>query len=136
MLYNSCAFVVLGGSVMHEETWEKWRAFGKPENWKIMTKVEHTRRTAEYVALLEMNNPRAARKNVDVDSAPLPPVARPAVLAPAVEVVPEYKEAPAQPKAKRKRNRKKGTKADADADAGACSADVVDDEEPCSKRRG
>jgi hypothetical protein len=141
MLYNSCAFVVLSGSVMHEEVWSKWRAADKPENWKIMTKVEHTKRTAEYVALLQKTNSKTTRKTAEDTTAALPPIARPAVLAPAVEVVPEYKEGPAQPKAKRKRNRKKNTKADAaDEDAEAVGADaageMADDEQRSSKRRG
>jgi hypothetical protein len=140
MLYNSCAFVVLSGSVMHEDVWSKWRAADKPENWKIMTKVEHTKRTAEYVALLEKTNSKTTRRPVEDTAAALPPIARPAVLAPAVEVVPEYQEAPAQPKAKRKRNRKKNTKADASVDdakaAGADVADEMADDEPSSKRRG
>lgn len=52
-LYNSCAFVVLSGSVMHEDVWNKWRDVGKPEDWNIMTKAEHTERTEEYRALLK-----------------------------------------------------------------------------------
>ncbi|KAJ4297502.1 hypothetical protein N0V90_005394 [Kalmusia sp. IMI 367209] len=52
-LYNSCAFVVLTGNVTHEDPWNKWRAAEKPENWKVMTKVEHTKRTEEYAALVE-----------------------------------------------------------------------------------
>jgi hypothetical protein len=62
MLYNSCAFVVLSGNVMHEDAWSKWRAAEKPDGWKIMTKVEHTKRTAEYIALLEKRNPKSIRK--------------------------------------------------------------------------
>lgn len=50
-LYNSCAFVVLSGNVMHEDQWRKWRASENPENWRVMTKVENLRRTEEYVAL-------------------------------------------------------------------------------------
>ncbi|KAF1977658.1 hypothetical protein BU23DRAFT_550337 [Bimuria novae-zelandiae CBS 107.79] len=52
-LYNSCAFVVLSGNVMHEDQWRKWRVTEKPENWRVMTKVENVRRTEEYVALRE-----------------------------------------------------------------------------------
>jgi hypothetical protein len=78
-LWNSCAFVVLSGSVMHEGTWSKWRETGKPEDWKIMTKVEHTKRTAEYCALLEKENPRGMRR-VEEDVSVLPQIARPAAL--------------------------------------------------------
>lgn len=56
-LYNSCAFVVLSGNVMHEDVWRKWRDTGKPDDWKIMTKVEHTKRTREYLQLLKENHP-------------------------------------------------------------------------------
>lgn len=52
-LYNSCAFVVLSGNVMHQGTWQKWRALDKPEFWKIITKTEHTKRSEEYVNLLK-----------------------------------------------------------------------------------
>ncbi|CAI6255534.1 unnamed protein product [Periconia digitata] len=55
-LYNSCAFVVISGNVLHEKIWKKWRDRGKPEDWKIMTKVEHTKRTEEYLELLKENN--------------------------------------------------------------------------------
>jgi hypothetical protein len=51
-LYNSCAFVVLSGNVTHESTWQKWRKAERPEYWKILTKVEHSKRTQEYVDLL------------------------------------------------------------------------------------
>jgi hypothetical protein len=106
MLYNSCAFVVLSGSVMHADVWSKWRAAEKPNDWKIMTKVEHTKRTAEYVALLEQRIPKYMRKSKPDDDA-LPAIARPATLAMNAEVVPDYTEAVEQPKNKRKRNRRK-----------------------------
>ncbi|KAF1962882.1 hypothetical protein CC80DRAFT_461298 [Byssothecium circinans] len=61
-LYNSCAFVVLSGNVTHEDVWEKWRDVGKPEDWKIMTKVEHTKRTEEYLQLLKKNNAHIKRQ--------------------------------------------------------------------------
>ncbi|KAF2639199.1 hypothetical protein P280DRAFT_56021 [Massarina eburnea CBS 473.64] len=51
-LYNGCAFVVLSGNVTHEDVWKKWRDAGMPEDWKILTKVEHKKRTEEYVELL------------------------------------------------------------------------------------
>jgi hypothetical protein len=50
-LYNSCALVVLSGNVTHQDVWEKWRGLEQPEEWKILTKVEHTKRTDEYVRL-------------------------------------------------------------------------------------
>lgn len=89
----SSAFVVLSGNVLHEEVWQKWRAYGKPTDWKIMTKVEHTRRTAEYVALLQKENPKEMRKR-RVDETRLPPVARPATLALDVEITPPHPQAP------------------------------------------
>lgn len=137
-LHNSCAFIVLSGNVMHEDAWAKWRATDKPDNWNIMTKVEHTKRTAEYVALLEKQNPNGMRK-VKVDEAALPAVARPASLAMDVEVVSGYTDATGQPKAKRKRNRKKGAKFAAYNDNAetteVVAADVVEDNERSSKRR-
>ncbi|PVI07231.1 hypothetical protein DM02DRAFT_513272 [Periconia macrospinosa] len=60
-LYNSCAFVVLSGNVLHKDVWFKWRETGKPEDWKIMTKVEHTKRTEEYLELLKKNNAKIKR---------------------------------------------------------------------------
>jgi hypothetical protein len=50
-LYNSCAFVVLSGNVTHQDVWGKWRGQEQPEEWKILTKVEHTKRTDEYIKL-------------------------------------------------------------------------------------
>lgn len=61
-LYNSCAFVVLSGSVMHEDQWEKWRAMEKPEDWKIMTKVENLRRTEEYKNLVREARAEVAKQ--------------------------------------------------------------------------
>jgi hypothetical protein len=61
MLYNSCAFVVLSGNVTHESIWQKWRDTGKPEYWKIMTKIEHTKRTNEYLELLGIERPKTVR---------------------------------------------------------------------------
>lgn len=55
---------------MHEGPWEKWRATEKPEDWKVMTKVEHTKRTEEYAALVkeakaaEAEGKRRARQNL------------------------------------------------------------------------
>lgn len=138
MLYNSCAFIVLSGSVMHEDVWSKWRAAEKPDNWKIMTKVEHTKRTTEYVALLERQKqkPKSTSKP-KIDKATLPAIVKPAVLAQNVEVVPEYTEAIERPKAKRKRNRKKGPKGDhGNDDEAGTTAEVTGDDEPKSKRRG
>lgn len=62
-LYNSCAFVVLSGNVMHEDQWKKWRANEKPENWRIMTKVENLKRTEEYVALKAASTVQAASEH-------------------------------------------------------------------------
>jgi hypothetical protein len=126
----------LYNSVIHEDGWSKWRTAEKPDDWKVMTKVEHTKRTAEYVALLEKQNPRGKSKNM-VDEAMVPAIARPAVLAMNAEIAPTYTEA-VPPKAKRKRNRKKGDKVTTDdtkpgADAAAKGGD---DDEPSSKRRG
>ncbi|KAI4625432.1 hypothetical protein J4E80_002563 [Alternaria sp. BMP 0032] len=154
-LWNSCAFVVLSGSVMHEDVWQKWREADKPENWKIMTKVEHTKRTAEYVALLKAENPRGMRKNM-VDESELPPIARPAVLPMAYatkappekaaqvsprkpeEVPTEITAAAEEPPVKHKRKRRKPKKANKSAggdDADGDDAEGVYDE-PSAKRRG
>jgi hypothetical protein len=61
-IYNSCAFVILSGNVTHEGMWQKWRDLDKPEYWKIMTKVEHTKRTDEYLALLAIDNPKMKKR--------------------------------------------------------------------------
>ncbi|KZM21412.1 uncharacterized protein EKO05_0006211 [Ascochyta rabiei] len=106
-LWNSCALVVLSGNVMHDGTWNKWREAGKPEGWKVMTKVEHTKRTAEYVALLEQENPRGMRK-ITQDTSQLPPIARPATLPVAFEPLPE--EACIKVEGKKKRKRRKPAK--------------------------
>ncbi|KAI0585858.1 hypothetical protein TUN199_04762 [Pyrenophora tritici-repentis] len=129
MLWNSCAFVVLSGHVMHEDIWQKWRDLDKPEDWKIMTKVEHTRRTAEYVALLEKENPGGMRKK-KVDDSELPPIARPAVLPVAAD------EQQDQVKKKRKRRKpNKSGKSVADTEADTNTVEDADDE-PSNKRRG
>jgi hypothetical protein len=144
MLYNSCAFVVLSSSVMHESTWSKWRAAEKPDNWKIMTKVEHTKRTAEYFALLDKQNTRGMRKG-KVNDAAKPvlastAIARPAALALDVEIVSEYAEATEQPKKKRKRNRRKGDKEDdnvehVEANSSNATAGTAQGDESRRKRR-
>lgn len=95
---------------MHEGTWNKWRAAGKPDDWKIMTKVEHTKRTAEYLALLEKENPRGMRRNQE-DVSKLPPIARPATLSMAFVPLPEDTATNTEGKKKRKR-RKPGKSGD------------------------
>ncbi|KAF3052705.1 hypothetical protein E8E11_008216 [Didymella keratinophila] len=117
-LWNSCAFVVLSGNVMHEGTWNKWREAGKPNDWKIMTKVEHTKRTAEYLALLEKENPKGMRRDQN-DTSKLPPIARPATLPIAFNPLPEDTAINTGGKKKRKRRK-----------PGNPSNDVVDDEQP------
>ncbi|KAF3048218.1 hypothetical protein E8E12_011313 [Didymella heteroderae] len=109
-LWNSCAFVVLSGNVMHEGTWNKWREAGKPDDWKVMTKVEHTKRTAEYLALLEKENPRGMGRNQE-DVSKLPPIARPAKLPMAFVPLPGDTATDAGGKKKRKR-RKPGKSGD------------------------
>ncbi|CAO2651245.1 Nn.00g095420.m01.CDS01 [Neocucurbitaria sp. VM-36] len=135
MLWNSCAFVVLSGSVMHDDTWAKWRAAEKPENWKIMSKVDHTMRTAEYIALLEQQNPKGMRRN-KVDDIKLPAIARPAALPMNAESIPvEYLE---EPKAKRKRRKNNGAKASLlinDTPATNIAAEEAENDEPSRKRR-
>jgi hypothetical protein len=138
-LYNSCAFVVLSGNVTHEDVWTKWRAAEKPDNWKIMTKVEHTKRTAEYVALLEKQKPKSKSKH-QLNDPTLPAIARPAAHAPNVEIVPGNKENTERPKNKRKRNRKKGDKADthveqAENNSTNAATDEAQNDEPRRKRR-
>jgi len=140
---------------MNDDVWQKWRAADKSENWKIMTKVEHTKRTAEYVALLKAENPRGMRKNM-VDESELPPIARPAVLpmayttkAPPEKAVQglsrkpeeglmEITAAAEEPPVKHKRKRRKPKKAN--KPAGGDDADGDDAEgaydEPNAKRRG
>ncbi|KAH8708617.1 hypothetical protein GQ44DRAFT_690692 [Phaeosphaeriaceae sp. PMI808] len=139
MLWNSCAFVVLSSSVMHENTWLKWRATEKPDNWKIMTKVEHTKRTAEYIALLEKQNPKGMRKAA-ANNSTLPAIARPAVLAMNVDLTPNHTETVNPPKHKRKRNRRKRDKDDyqnecIEANDSDAAAEGAQDSKPKSKRR-
>jgi hypothetical protein len=144
MLWNSCAFVVLSSSVMHEDIWSKWRAAQKPANWKIMTKVDHTQRTAEYVALLEKENPRGMRrtmhKGTDPPAVERPAIARPAALPMNAEIVPEYTESAQEPKEKRKRNRRKDrfTQQSSidDTNTIRSAAEAAGDGEPNNKRRG
>ncbi|KAF1851736.1 uncharacterized protein K460DRAFT_362481 [Cucurbitaria berberidis CBS 394.84] len=134
MLWNSCAFVVLSGSVIHDDIWSKWRAAEKPENWKIMTKVEHSKRTAEYVALLEKQNIKGMRKS-QLDDSKLPAIARPAVFPIDVEIVPtEYL---AAPKDKRKRRKRKGAKSSLPTNNTETNLPVqeAEDDEPSRKRR-
>lgn len=138
-LWNSCAFVVLSGTVVQEDIWSKWRAAQKPDDWKILTKLEHTRRTAEYVALLQKQNPRGMR-TAKLDDTTSPAIARPAVLALDVEVTPNYAEAIERPKNKRKRNRRKGNKEHENAEINPANnsntaADAAQDDEPSTKRR-
>jgi hypothetical protein len=66
-IFDTCGFVVLSGSVMQEDVWKKWRAAEKPEDWKIMTKVEHTKRTKEYLDLLRSSRTDKKRKR-DADT--------------------------------------------------------------------
>ncbi|KAK1913377.1 hypothetical protein P3342_005313 [Pyrenophora teres f. teres] len=137
MLWNSCAFVVLSGNVMHEDVWQKWRDLDKPEDWKIMTKVENTKRTAEYVALLEKQNPGGMRKK-KVDDSELPPIARPAVLPVAAETVPAYEADEQQNQGKKKRKRRKPNKSGksvAENEADTITPEDAGDE-PNTKRRG
>ncbi|KAG9205333.1 hypothetical protein G6514_008912 [Epicoccum nigrum] len=115
-LWNSCAFVVLSGSVMHEGTWNKWRETGKPEDWKIMTKVEHTKRTAEYRALLERENLRGMRRAGE-DVTALPQIARPAALPVASRPLAEVESGRGEEAGggKRKRKRRKAGRSTAGA---------------------
>jgi hypothetical protein len=105
-----------------------------------MTKVEHTRRTAEYVALLEQQNPRGMRKNL-VEESELPAIARPAVLPMATEAT-EYSEAIGQGKKKRKRQKPKSKRQkpgqcfEDDANVEEDTAEGTGENEPGSKRRG
>jgi hypothetical protein len=129
---------------MHEDVWTKWRATQKPENWKIMTKVDHTERTAEYVALLQKENPGGMRRTVpketDLPAIERPAIARPAALPMDAKIVPEYTESVQEPKGKRKRNRRKDRFTQQasvdDTDTIRPAADTAGDSEPHSKRRG
>ncbi|KAI8934924.1 hypothetical protein NX059_008593 [Plenodomus lindquistii] len=139
-LWNSCAFVVLSGSVMHDDVWRKWREVGVPEDWKIMTKVEHTKRTAEYVALLEQQNPRGMRRNV-ISNSDLPAIARPAVLTLDTKVVSSKSENTTKATGKRKRKkRKRNNKSghaneDGEPDASDDAAEEREESEPSRKRQ-
>ncbi|KAF9738089.1 hypothetical protein PMIN02_001119 [Paraphaeosphaeria minitans] len=66
-LYNSCAFVVLSGNVMHGDQWSKWRASEKPEDWRVMTKVENLRRTEEYEKLLRDSRAEAGKPRMGLE---------------------------------------------------------------------
>lgn len=136
MLYNSCAFVVLSGNVMNDDVWSNWRATNKPDDWKVMTKVEHTKRTAEYVALLATRHPKKMRKPKPEDDN-LPAIARPAVLPLNVEIGVGDAETTDRPKNKRKRNRRKADK-DPSLVKNAEADNTMEtlDSEPRSKRRG
>jgi len=127
MLWNSCAFVMLSGNVMHNDTWSKWRETGKPDDWKVMTKVEHTKRTAEYLALLEQENPRGMRKTTQ-NTNQLPPIARPAALPIAFKPLPESVSIKVEGKKKRKR-RKPTKSSDHTGHAGGKAEDQVNEQE-------
>ena len=118
---------------MHDDVWQKWREADKPENWKIMTKVEHTKRTAEYVALLETQNPRGMRKN-KINESELPAIARPAVLPMAVEIAPVAEQRPAKSKRKRRKPKRSGKPTGEDEVDAGDAEDARD--EPSAKRRG
>lgn len=107
MLWNSCAFVVLSGNVMHNDIWAKWRAIEQPTDWKIMTKVEHTRRTAEYVALIQKENPKGMR-TTRFEDRELHPIATPAVLpmAEVAEMELDVKQGTKRKRSRQKRKRK------------------------------
>ncbi|KAF2131186.1 hypothetical protein P153DRAFT_288057 [Dothidotthia symphoricarpi CBS 119687] len=142
MLWNSCAFVVLSGNVMHDDVWRKWREANKPDDWKVMTKVEHTKRTAEYLALLEKENPRGMRK-ANIDASTLPAIERPAALPMDVEIVPEEPQLDVaeQPGGKKKRKRRKPNKSSHQADEvetnnSNFATEGADIDEPSRKRRG
>jgi len=129
----------LSGNITHADVWSKWRAAEKPDNWKILTKVEHSKRTAEYVALLEKRNPRSKGKH-QLDDPVLPAIAKPAALALNMEMVPTYTEDTERPKTKRKRNRKKSDKIDTQAgevetNNTNAAADEAQSDEPRRKRR-
>jgi len=96
---------------MHAGTWNKWREAAKPQDWKIMTKVEHTKRTAEYLALLEKENPKGMRR-VNENTSRLPPIARPAALPMNFDPLPEdsSKDDSSKVEDKKKRKRRKPAK--------------------------
>ncbi|KAF2712706.1 hypothetical protein K504DRAFT_531763 [Pleomassaria siparia CBS 279.74] len=71
-IYNSCAFVVLSGNVTHQGVWQKWRELDKPEHWKIMTKVEHTKRTIEYLVELKKAKPWLKTKGPNGETIEVP----------------------------------------------------------------
>lgn len=112
MLWNSCAFVILTGNVMHEDIWKKWRAAEKPENWKVLTKFEHTKRTVEYVALLEKagKKPQGVRRT-QTDDIDIPAIAAPAALPMNMEIAGESEDGEPTKKGKRKRKKNKRKKA-------------------------
>lgn len=111
---------------MHKSTWNKWREAEKPEDWKVLTKVEHTKRTAEYLALLEKENPRGMRRKAE-DPTQLPPIARPAALSMAFEALPE--DAAGKAEGKNKRKRRKPAKSDHTQGDPKRSKDSVDQKE-------
>lgn len=123
---------------MHNDVWQKWKDVNKPDDWKTMTKVEHTKRTAEYVAILEKQNPKGMRK-IQINDSELPAIARPAVLRMDVETVPQYSEATEKTKGKRKRKKKTNKfgllKDDVQANISNDAADDTEEHEPSRKRR-
>ncbi|KAF2737599.1 hypothetical protein EJ04DRAFT_104106 [Polyplosphaeria fusca] len=51
-IHHTCAFVVLSEPVSHGDVRKNGTLSVGPEDWKVMTKAEHTKRTREYVELL------------------------------------------------------------------------------------
>ncbi|KAF2017164.1 hypothetical protein BU24DRAFT_460241 [Aaosphaeria arxii CBS 175.79] len=65
-LYNSCAFVVLSGNVTHADMLQKWIGKGVPKDWRILSKAEHSKRTEEYLELLQNRNSKHTGGNAKV----------------------------------------------------------------------
>jgi hypothetical protein len=123
-LFNSCAFVVLSGNVTHEEVWRKWRELDRPEWWKVMTKVEHTKRTEEYLELLKEEQP--GKKIRGAEKMPTKELPKPKEST-AEEAAQTAPTASAEaPEKKRKRGKKKRNRPT--NEHGANQTDVVDKE--------
>ena len=106
---------------MHEGMWQKWRELEKPEYWKVMTKVEHTRRTQEYLDLLKEGKPWLKPKGTEVMAVDKP---KESTTGQGAKSLSATAPAPVTNK-KRKRNRRKGGKST--NDSGVTGTNPTDD---------
>jgi len=138
--WSNGALVVLSGSVMHDDIWQKWTEANRLDGWTVTTKVEHTMRAAKDLSLPKKQSSRGIHQTKINDDDDNPTTVRPLPLPVDTAIVPTDSEAAARPKKKRKRRTKKSTKPGPSTDYAETntSNDAAEDEEdhpPKRKRR-